>query len=169
VAIDYYNHDDHSAYLILNAELPGFTQREIVLMALLAHYHRRGKPDVTPFKGVLTCDDEERAARLGALLRLAEYLDRSQTQVVRSIHCRIQDSSVQIVCRVHGEATMEVWATERNADLFKQVFKREVKVVTQPLKAVETVPQLIGVEAAPTAEPLWTRAQKIAMLLKVRS
>jgi exopolyphosphatase/guanosine-5'-triphosphate,3'-diphosphate pyrophosphatase len=169
VAIDYYNHDDHSAYLILNAELPGFTHREIALMALLAHYHRRGKPDVTPFKGVLTRDDEERAAKLGALLRLAEYLDRSRTQVVRSIRCRIQDSSVQIVCQVRGDATTEVWATERNADLFKQVFKREVKVVTQPLKADEAVPQPLGVEAAPTAEPLWARVQEIRQLLQTRS
>jgi exopolyphosphatase/guanosine-5'-triphosphate,3'-diphosphate pyrophosphatase len=169
VAIDYYNHDDHSAYLIMNAELPGFTHREIALMALLAHYHRRGKPDVTPFKGVLTRDDEERAAKLGALLRLAEYLDRSRTQAVRSIRCRIQESSVQIMCQVQGDATTEVWATERNADLFKQVFKREVKVVTQPLKSVEAVPQPIGWEAPPTAEPLWTRVQEIRQLLQTRS
>jgi exopolyphosphatase/guanosine-5'-triphosphate,3'-diphosphate pyrophosphatase len=169
VAIDYYNHDDHSAYLIMNAELPGFTHREIALMALLAHYHRRGKPDVTPFKGVLTRDDEDRAAKLGALLRLAEYLDRSRTQVVRSIRCRIQDSAVQIMCQVRGDATTEVWATERNADLFKQVFKREVKVVTQPLKAAEAAAQPIGSEAAPETESLWARVQEITRLLKPRS
>jgi exopolyphosphatase/guanosine-5'-triphosphate,3'-diphosphate pyrophosphatase len=169
VAIDYYNHDDHSAYLILNAELPGFTHREIALMALLAHYHRRGKPDVTPFKGVLTRDDEDRAAKLGALLRLAEYLDRSRTQVVRSIRCRIQESAVQIMCQVRGDATTEVWATERNADLFKQVFKREVKVVPQPLKAAEAAAQPIGSEAAPETESLWARVQEITQLLKPRS
>jgi exopolyphosphatase/guanosine-5'-triphosphate,3'-diphosphate pyrophosphatase len=169
VAIDYYNHDDHSAYLIMNAELPGFTHREIALMALLAHYHRRGKPDVTPFKGVLTRGDEERAAKLGALLRLAEYLDRSRTQVVRSIRCRVQDSAVQIMCQVRGDATTEVWATERNADLFKQVFKRSVKVVIQPLKAAEAAAQPIGSEAAPETESLWARVQEITRLLKPRS
>ena len=169
VAIDYYNHDDHSAYLILNAELPGFSHREIALMALLAHYHRRGKPDVTPFKGVLTRDDEERAAKLGALLRLAEYLDRGRTQVVRSIRCRIQEASVQIMCQVRGDATTEVWATERNADLFKQAFKREVIVQTQPLKAAEASAQPIGWEAVPTTEPLWVRVEEIRQLLKTRS
>lgn len=168
VAIDYYNHDDHSAYLILNAELPGFTHREIALMALLAHYHRQGKPDVTPFKGVLTRDDEDRAAKLGALLRLAEYLDRSRTQVVRSIRCQVQASAVQIVCQVRGDATTEVWATERNADLFRQVFKRKVIVQTQPLKAVEAKPHPIGLEAAPEAEPLWARVQEIRQLLQTR-
>lgn len=169
VAIDYYNHDDHSAYLIMNAELPGFTHREIALMALLAHYHRRGKPDVTPFKGVLIRDDEDRAAKLGALLQLAEYLDRSRTQVVRSIRCRIQDSSVQLVCQVRGDATTEVWATERNTDLFRQAFKRDVSVQTRPLKAVEAANQPIELEAAPTAEPLWARVQEITQRLKTRS
>jgi exopolyphosphatase/guanosine-5'-triphosphate,3'-diphosphate pyrophosphatase len=169
VAIDYYNHDDHSAYLIMNAELPGFTHREIALMALLAHYHRRGKPDVTPFKGVLTRDDEACAAKLGALLRLAEYLDRSRTQVVQSIRCRIQDSSVQLLCQVRGDATTEVWATQRNADLFKQVFKREVSIQAHPLKAASAASQPIGLEAAPTAEPLWARAQEITQRLKTRS
>ncbi len=170
VAIDYYNHDDHSAYLIMNAELPGFTHREIALMALLAHYHRRGKPDLTPFKGVLTRDDEDRAARLGALLRLAEYLDRSRTQVVRSIRCRIQESAVQLTCLVRGDATAEVWATERHADLFRQTFKRDVIVQTQPLKAAGAATRSAPIEkeAAPTAEPLWTRVREIMQLLKTR-
>lgn len=170
VAIDFYNHDEHSAYLILNAELAGFTHREIAFMALLAQYHRRGKPDVTPFKGLLTREDEDRAAKLGALLRLAEYLDRSRTQVVRSIRCRIQGLTVQLLCQVSGDAATEVWATERNADLFKQAFKREVIIQTQPLKAAEDTTQPIGAKhaAAPTAEPLWARVQEIMQLLKAR-
>jgi exopolyphosphatase/guanosine-5'-triphosphate,3'-diphosphate pyrophosphatase len=69
----------------MNAELPDFTRREIALMALLTLYHWRGKLDVRPFKGVLTRDDEDRAVKLGALLRLAEYLDRSRTEVVYNI------------------------------------------------------------------------------------
>jgi hypothetical protein len=76
---------------------------------------------------------------------------------------------VQFVCQVRGDATTEVWATERNADLFKQVFKREVIIQTQSLKTVEVVPQSIGSEATPTAEPLWTRVQEITQLLKARS
>jgi exopolyphosphatase/guanosine-5'-triphosphate,3'-diphosphate pyrophosphatase len=168
VAIDFYNHDDHSAYLILNAELPGFTHREIAFMALLAQYHRRGKPDVTPFQGLLTRDDEDRAAKLGALLRLAEYLDRSRTQVVRSIRCRIQGSTTHLLCHVRGDAVTEVWATERNADLFKQAFKREVIVQTQPLKTAEDAAPPIGLVATPAAEPLWTRVQEIMQLLRTR-
>jgi hypothetical protein len=69
---------------------------------------------------------------------------------------------------MRGDATTEVRATERNAELFKQAFKREIKVVTQPLKSVEAVPQPIGWEAPPTADPLRTRVQEIMQLLQAR-
>ena len=169
VAIDFYNHDEHSAYLILNAELPGFTHREIALMALLARYHRRGSPDARPFKGLLTRDDEDRAARLGALLRLAEYLDRSRTQVVQSIRCRVQATTVQLVCQVRGDASTEMWSTPRHADLFQQAYQRNVIVQTQPIKADAALSQLIEPAPTPTADPLWTRVEDISRLLKGRT
>ncbi len=165
VAIDFYNHDDHSAYLILHAELPGFTHREIVLMALLTQYHRRGAPDVRPFKGLLTRDDQARVEKLSALLRLAEYLDRSRTQVVRSIRCRVQGSTAQLLCHVRSDASTEVWATQRNADLFKQAFSRDLTIQAQPAKTDEAGVQPIDSAASPAAEPLWTRVQEIIHIL----
>jgi exopolyphosphatase/guanosine-5'-triphosphate,3'-diphosphate pyrophosphatase len=115
--------------------LPGFSHREIALMALLAQHHRRGSPDVTPFKGLLTHQDTERAEKLSALLRLAKYLDRSRTQAVHSLTCRVLPQAVQLNCQTHGDASTEVWSTQRHADLFKQAFKRDVVIQTRPIKA----------------------------------
>ena len=47
VAVDYDDHHRHSYYLILNAGLPGFTPRELVLIGLIARYHRKGEPDAS--------------------------------------------------------------------------------------------------------------------------
>src|SRR5207302_6520069 len=44
--IDYDDHHKHSRYLILNGGLPGFTPREVELIALVARYHRKGTPDI---------------------------------------------------------------------------------------------------------------------------
>ncbi len=44
-AIDYDDHHRHSQYLILNAGLPGYSPRELVLIGLIARYHRKGEPD----------------------------------------------------------------------------------------------------------------------------
>ena len=46
-AIDYEDHHRHSHYLILNAGLPGFGPRELVLIGLIARYHRKGQPDAS--------------------------------------------------------------------------------------------------------------------------
>ena len=43
-AIDYDDHHRHSHYLVLNAGLPGFTPRELVLVGLITRYHRKGDP-----------------------------------------------------------------------------------------------------------------------------
>src|SRR5918999_1328278 len=46
-AIDYDDHHRHSQYLIRGAGLPGFTPRELVLVGLIARYHRKGDPDTS--------------------------------------------------------------------------------------------------------------------------
>ena len=52
--ISYEDHDQHSQTLIINAGLPGFTPREIALIALLTRYHRKGTPDPGHFQALLT-------------------------------------------------------------------------------------------------------------------
>ena len=44
VAVNYDDHHRHSHYLTLNAGLPGFTPRELILIGLIARYHRKGAP-----------------------------------------------------------------------------------------------------------------------------
>ena len=44
VAVDYDDHHKHSRYLILSSGLPGFDQRELELISLIAQYHRKGDP-----------------------------------------------------------------------------------------------------------------------------
>jgi exopolyphosphatase/guanosine-5'-triphosphate,3'-diphosphate pyrophosphatase len=161
VAIDFYNHDEHSAYLILNADLPGFTHREIALMSLLTRYHRSGTPNIQDFRGLLTKADEVRARKLSALLRLAEYLERSRTQVVQSITCRLRSQAVYLTCHVRGDASTEVWAADQNAGLFKQTFKRDLIIRSEALTEPEEFPAPI--EPADSGEPdlLWARVKEL--------
>ena len=42
VAVNYDDHHRHSHYLTLNAGLPGFGPRELILIGLIARYHRKG-------------------------------------------------------------------------------------------------------------------------------
>jgi exopolyphosphatase/guanosine-5'-triphosphate,3'-diphosphate pyrophosphatase len=118
--VNYYDHQKHSAYIILNSAMPGYNHRELAIIALLARYHRKGAVDVRELKGVLA-DDEQRVARLAALLRIAEYLERSKSQVVSNVRCII-DGDVRIVAETIGEASLEIWDANRRATLFRKAF-----------------------------------------------
>ena len=84
MAIDYDDHHRHSAYLILNSGLAGYTPREQVIIALLARYHRKGDPDVSSLGDLAEKGDKDRVRLLSGIIRLAEQLERSRDQRDRS-------------------------------------------------------------------------------------
>jgi exopolyphosphatase / guanosine-5'-triphosphate,3'-diphosphate pyrophosphatase len=127
VDVNYYDHHKHSAYIILNSALPGYSHREIALIALLTRHHRKGAVDVSDLRGVLHDDDEQRVARLAALLRIAEYLERSKSQVVSSVRCTI-DGAVTIACETVGDASVEIWDANRRASLFRKAYGVDVTI-----------------------------------------
>ena len=128
VAIGYYDHHKHGAYLVMNAALHGFSHREVVLLALLVRYHRKGEVNVDPYRKVLHASDGERVARLAALLRLAEYLERSKSQVVQGLHVELGET-VRVVTKTVGDATVEIWDANRRSSLFQKAFGKAIEIV----------------------------------------
>lgn len=128
VAVGYYDHHKHGAYLVLNAALQGFNHREIVMLALLVRYHRKGSVSTKEYSDILANGDEERVERLAALLRLAEYLERRKSQVVQGLKVEISDA-VRVVTKADGDATIEIWDANRRADLFEHAFGRKIEIV----------------------------------------
>lgn len=128
VSVGYYDHHKHGAYLVLNAALLGFSHREVVLLALLVRYHRKGDVDVAAYRDILHPSDTERVARLAALLRLAEYLERSKSQVVQGLRVEIGDT-VRVITQSSGDATVEIWDANRRSGLFKKSFGREIEII----------------------------------------
>lgn len=127
--VGYYDHHKHSAYLVFNANLLGFSHREVVILACLVRNHRKGLTDLDDFAQILQPDDELRITRLSALLRIAEYLDRSKSQVVRAVDVRINDDPLRIMVHADGDATVEIWDTNRRAGLMKKAFGRTTEIV----------------------------------------
>ncbi len=129
VRVGYYDHHKHSAYLVFNSALMGFSHRELVLLALLARNHRKGEADVSEYSQVLAEDDRERLLKLSSLLRLAEYLERSKSQVVRDVHVELQSDRVLARVEADGDATVEVWDANRRSGLFKKAFGQPIEIV----------------------------------------
>jgi exopolyphosphatase/guanosine-5'-triphosphate,3'-diphosphate pyrophosphatase len=130
VAIDYNDHHKHSAYLILNDGLPGYTHREIALIALLARYHRKGQPTLDEFEAVMEPGDSRRLIQMAALLRLAEQLDRSRDGVVQDVKLTTGGDYAQLELLTRGDGQVALWSVERHRDIFQQAFGLELEVVS---------------------------------------
>jgi exopolyphosphatase/guanosine-5'-triphosphate,3'-diphosphate pyrophosphatase len=128
VAVGYYDHHKHGAYLVMNSALQGFSHREIVILAMLVRAHRKGDVVTDSYHDILYPGDGERIARLAALLRLAEYLERSKSQVVQSLHVEMGDP-IRVITRSVGDATVEIWDANRRAGLFQKAFGKAIEIV----------------------------------------
>jgi exopolyphosphatase/guanosine-5'-triphosphate,3'-diphosphate pyrophosphatase len=76
---------------------------------------------------ILAADDETRIARLSAMLRLAEYLERSKSQIVHDVRVQIGEEIIINVI-ANGDAHVEIWEASRRSGLLKRSFNREVQI-----------------------------------------
>ena len=77
VAVDLWNHEQHSSYLIQNYPIWGLDQREVLLASMAAYLHEGASVLSEWKKGLLPIIrpvDLENAVRLGAILGVAELL-----------------------------------------------------------------------------------------------
>ena len=124
-------HHKHSYYLVANSDLPGFTLTEREFIANLCRYHRKALP--TPEHGnlqLLDVESQRAVAYLIPLLRMADSLDRSHGQRIRSVECKQRDSDFLITLNVPVETDidLEVWAAERLSEIFRQVYNKPTAV-----------------------------------------
>jgi exopolyphosphatase/guanosine-5'-triphosphate,3'-diphosphate pyrophosphatase len=130
VSVNYDDHHRHSHYLTLNAGLPGFTPRELILIGLIARYHRKGAPDASELGDVAEPGDDERLQLLCGVIRLAEQLERSRDRAITAVHVSARDSTVSFEADTHPsrDATVPIWAARRNAGLLAEALGRDVEI-----------------------------------------
>ncbi len=81
----------------------------------------------------LSREDQQRVRVLAGILRVADGLDRSHTNVIRRVTCEVSSREIGIVCETNGPADEEMAAAEEKADLLESVFERRcvVKVLVK--------------------------------------
>jgi exopolyphosphatase/guanosine-5'-triphosphate,3'-diphosphate pyrophosphatase len=130
VAVNYDDHHRHSYYLTLNAGLPGFGPRELILIGLVARYHRKGEPDASDLGNLAEPGDEERLRLLCGVIRLAEQLERSRDQAITDVSVSAGNGAVALDATTNPslDATVPIWAARRNAGLLSEALGREVEI-----------------------------------------
>jgi exopolyphosphatase/guanosine-5'-triphosphate,3'-diphosphate pyrophosphatase len=143
----YNSHHAHSYYLIRHADLLGFDQNDIALVAATAFFHRKAMPRKKHPEFASLSRDAQAAVRvLCLLLRVAESLDRSHSGLVRSARLiRPDKTSALLRLRAAGECELEIWSAENHAGDFETVFGRglriEARIDPSPAKARRHAPQ----------------------------
>jgi exopolyphosphatase/guanosine-5'-triphosphate,3'-diphosphate pyrophosphatase len=123
------SHHKHSMYLILHSDLFGLTHEDLTLVAMTARYHRRAIPKPTHVEYMaLSRDDRIAVAKMAALLRVADALDRNHSQQVRNIRIQREEDRVVVLVPEADDLTVERLAVKEKGDLFEQVFGLAVEL-----------------------------------------
>ena len=133
VFISHSSHHKHSYYLIRNAELLGFTELELELIANIARYHRKSKPKKKhqPYHDLPHKRYQLMVRQLSAILRLAVALDRRNKGAIASLKCDYDASkrtlNLQLQPKEVGDhCSLELWNLSYKKELFEEEFEVEL-------------------------------------------
>ncbi|HEX7182633.1 MAG TPA: Ppx/GppA phosphatase family protein [Thermoanaerobaculia bacterium] len=123
-SIQYRNHHKHAYYLITNANLDAFDQREIEIIAHVARYHRgpAPKPERQPTLAALKPWQQRTIRKLSALLRLSDALDRTHASRVDEIYGAIRKGRVTLEVLSRYDVELELEAARERGRFFAKVF-----------------------------------------------
>ena len=134
--ISHSEHHKHSLYLIKHSELTGFSESERTIIANVARYHRGKLPQEKHLDFMMLNDaDKQTVWQLGAILRLANSLDRGYCDNVRDVRIarKNRDLFVEVVSDETCDSEIEI-ALQR-ADMFEIAFDCRLILLRKPLTA----------------------------------
>lgn len=128
------SHHKHSQYILAAAQIFGLSNDETAVVSNVARYHRGSLPQRSHLPYV-SLDQHERVLvnKLAALLRIANALDAEHLQKVRDVRVVRGERTWVLELQGAGDTTMEQLAATARADLFTEVYGREL--VARPSRA----------------------------------
>lgn len=128
IKISYYNHEDHSFYMILNSRLKGLSQKELLLSAFIASLHRNKKFKLSfeTFGCLISKEDIDIITKLSLLLRISESLDLFMDNLIDNINCNISSDSVEIEIISNHNSILEKNRVLEHSDLFKKILNKKL-------------------------------------------
>lgn len=116
-------HYVHSYEIVMASDLLGISKEELEIVANVSRYHSSIVPtqDHPNFEKM---DKSRRlvVAKLAAIIRIADALDRSHRQKVKNMRVNIEDEEVVIRVETASDMLLEEWTFETKAEFFQEVF-----------------------------------------------
>lgn len=132
--VGYDGHAEHSAYIIRNGALRGLDEAEVEVVASVAHYHGKPRPQKhrDPDYASLSKRTRKMVKWLSAILRIAEGLDRSHYQLIRDLRVVRRGDLVSILVTARRDAQLELWAGRRRVDALEKLLGARVQLALDP-------------------------------------
>jgi exopolyphosphatase/guanosine-5'-triphosphate,3'-diphosphate pyrophosphatase len=123
-------HHKHAYHLIINSGIAGYSSRELELIGNIARYHRRAPPKKSHENFARLRPRDRKLVRiLSGILRVADGLDRTHTQRVRSVRVRVSEGFMRLLLQARSSPQVEVWDAYRKSSLLEKTIGRHLEVV----------------------------------------
>lgn len=133
--VNYYDHHEHSFYMIINSDINGVTHHELLISAFIAASHRHSKYSLrkynlnrASFKQIISKNgkDKEVIRKIGIILEIAESLDRSMKGIVEDVECTVDDEKVEIAVISEEDVELEINDALGAAEGFNKLYNRKL-------------------------------------------
>lgn len=117
------NHAEHSYNIIKTADIIGFSDDEINIIANVARYH--GDDDIRLEQDknyyMLSENDKMTVSKLTAILKLSEALDVSHLQKIEALKVTVSAEALYFNVEANEDILLEEWNFNNNAYFFEEV------------------------------------------------
>lgn len=130
--INFSNFQKHSFYAILNSNIAGATQKEILLAAFACtcqNLDNFNLVEIMKYKDILSDEDVEAVRKLGVLVNLAVNLNASRKNIINDIVCDILGDSIIMKTVVSSDPSFEIMQSMKISDDFRKTFKKSLQII----------------------------------------
>ncbi|HUW41435.1 MAG TPA: HD domain-containing protein [Rectinemataceae bacterium] len=119
-------HHKHGEYIVANSEIFGLNRSDLTIVSNVVRYHRKAPPASTHVNFIaLPREDRIVVMKLGAILRIADALDRGHDQRVRNLTVERHDDRLVMRSEGGGDFSLERLSLAEKGDMFEEVFGLE--------------------------------------------
>ncbi len=128
--MNHQGHYRHTQYIIANSEIFGFSPEQRAIVSAIARYLGKTRPEAAdrPMRSI-PVEEHVHVVRAVVLLRLAVALNQDRATAALKIRTHVYPKRVLLeLVPGRGNAELEAWSLKKEADYFREVFRRELFV-----------------------------------------
>ena len=128
--MNHQGHHRHTQYIVANSEIFGFSPEQRGVVGAIARYMGKSRPDpVDRILRTIAIEEHPKIVRAVVLLRLALALNQDRASAAVRMRTRVYSKRVLLeLLAGRGGAELEAWSLRKEADYFREVFRRDLAV-----------------------------------------